>query len=113
LYISAKKTLLFQAARQVWAKTLWMNLNPELLLNGTEKFLREFRCFDEAVKRMAVGQVLHSRLEEFRNSVPLFVKLKNDALRDRHWKDLMDKTGLCQSSSLVDVCIQRLPGDMP
>lgn len=83
-----------------------MNLNPEVLFNGMESFLREFRCFDEAVKQLAVGQLLYSRMEEFRNSVALFVKLKNDALRDRHWQDLMDKTGLCQSPKLVDACLQ-------
>jgi dynein heavy chain len=74
-----------------------VNLNPEVLLDGMGNFMREFRYFNEAVKQLPVGKVLDTRMEEFKNSVPLFVELKNDALRDRHWQELMDKTGLCQS----------------
>jgi hypothetical protein len=90
------KALLFQAACEVWSKTLWVNLNPEVLLDGMENFMREFRCFNEAVKQLPVGQVLGTSMEDFKKSVSLFVELKNDALRDRHWQELMDKTGLCQ-----------------
>jgi dynein heavy chain len=75
-----------------------VNLNPEVLLDGMGNFMREFRCFNEAVRQLPVARVLDTRMEEFMNSVPLFVELKNDALRDRHWKELMDKTGLYQCS---------------
>jgi dynein heavy chain len=97
LYIYYREVLLFQAAREAWSKTLWTNLNSEVLLSGMEHFMSEFRCFDDVVKRLPVGQVVYSRMEEFRNSVPLLVELKNDALRERHWQELMEKTGSCQS----------------
>jgi dynein heavy chain len=87
---------LFQAARDVWSKTLWVNLNPEALLDGMGNFIRQFRCFNDAVKQLPVGQVLDTCMEQFKNSVPLFVELKNEALRHRHWQELMDKTGLHQ-----------------
>lgn len=32
-------------------------------------------------------------MKQFKNTVPLMVNLKNEALRDRHWRILMDKTG--------------------
>jgi hypothetical protein len=97
LHTCSTKALLFQAACDVWSKTLWVNFNPDVLFDGMENFMREFRCFNEAVKQLSVGQVLGTRMEDFKNSVSLFVELKNDALRDRHWQELMDKTGLCQS----------------
>ena len=43
---------------------------------------------------MAVTRQLQSKMNEFKDSIPLFVDLKTDALRDRHWKLLMEKTGI-------------------
>jgi dynein heavy chain len=86
---------MFQAAREVWAKTLWMNLNAEALLDGMESFIGEFRRYKDSVKQLPVGQFLDVHMKQFKNSVPLFVELKNEALRERHWEELMDKTGEC------------------
>jgi dynein heavy chain len=74
-----------------------VNLNAEVMLNGMEKVITEFRCLNTAVKQLAVGQFLDMSMNQFKNSIPLFVELKNVALRDRHWRDLMAKTGLCLS----------------
>lgn len=32
-------------------------------------------------------------MKQFKNTIPLMVSLKNEALRERHWKMLMEKTG--------------------
>lgn len=32
-------------------------------------------------------------MKQFKNTVPLMVSLKNEALRQRHWQQLMEKTG--------------------
>lgn len=37
--------------------------------------------------------MLDLKMKQFRNAVPLMVSLKNDALRERHWNQLMSKTG--------------------
>jgi dynein heavy chain len=60
-----------------------------------ENFIREFRRFNDTVKQLPVGQFLDMHMKQFKSSVPLFVELKNEALRERHWKELMDKTGVC------------------
>lgn len=95
--LGTKGALLFQAAREVWAKTLWINLNAEALLDGMDSFKGEFRRYNDSVKRLPVGQFLDMHMKQFKNSVPLFVELKNEALRERHWEELMDKTGECDS----------------
>ena len=81
----------------MWAKTLWINLNAEALLDGMESFIGEFRRYNDSVKQLPVGQFLDVHMKQFKNSVPLFVELKNEALRERHWEELMDKTGECDS----------------
>lgn len=30
-------------ARELWAKTLWVNLNPQALVDGIEQFFKEYR----------------------------------------------------------------------
>lgn len=81
------------AAREEWSRTLWTNLDPQLLISGMDQFLKEFRMLPREVKAMDIAKSLITDMKDFKNSVPLFVELKNEALRERHWKELMLKTG--------------------
>ncbi|KAL1513082.1 hypothetical protein ABEB36_002553 [Hypothenemus hampei] len=81
-------------ARELWGKTLWANLNPQALLDGIDGFLKEFRRITKEIRSMPVGLTLELKMKHFRNSVPLMVALKNEALRSRHWQQLMEKTGI-------------------
>ena len=74
---------LFQRAREVWAETLWANLNVQLLQDGIEGYLKALRRLSRDVKNMPVAKVLDEKMKEFRDSLPLFVDLKHEALRDR------------------------------
>ena len=85
--------LFFQAAREQWSETLWANLNIQLLQDGIEGYLKQLRKLPKDVRQMAVGRALEEKMKEFRDSLPLFVDLKHEALRERHWKELMAKTG--------------------
>ncbi|XP_028981786.1 dynein heavy chain 10, axonemal [Diachasma alloeum] len=82
-----------KSARDIWSKTLWANLNPQQLIDGMEQYIKEFRRLPKPVRKLSVGQTLEAGMKAFRNSVPLFVELKNEAMRERHWQELMDKTG--------------------
>lgn len=82
-----------RSAREVWAKTLWMNLNPQQLIEGMEHFIRKFRRLPKSIRSMTVGHALETNMKNFKNSVPLFIELKNEAMRDRHWQELMKRTG--------------------
>lgn len=42
---------------------------------------------------MPVGVILEQKMKQFKNTVPLMVNLKNEAMRERHWNRLMDQTG--------------------
>ena len=81
------------AAREQWAETLWSNLNVQVLQDGIEVFLKNLRKMPRDVKSTQTARALESKMKEFRDSLPLFGDLKHDALRERHWKDLMTKTG--------------------
>uniref|UniRef100_A0A336KTI1 CSON011058 protein n=1 Tax=Culicoides sonorensis TaxID=179676 RepID=A0A336KTI1_CULSO len=80
-------------ARETWSKTLWINLNPQALIDGIEDFIKEFKKFPKVVRDLEIAKILDTKMKQFKNTVPLMVSLKNEALRERHWKMLMEKTG--------------------
>ncbi|KAH8382819.1 hypothetical protein KR009_005420 [Drosophila setifemur] len=80
-------------AREGWGKTLWADLDPNLLTEGVESYLKEFRKLTKAVRTLPVGVQLEIHMKQFKGTVPLMVSLKHEALRERHWHQLMEKTG--------------------
>ncbi|KAF4798840.1 Dynein-1-alpha heavy chain, flagellar inner arm I1 complex [Turdus rufiventris] len=82
-----------KAAKEEWSRTLWINLNVKVLLDGTEGFLKVIRKLPRQLRGMPIAVQLEKRLKAFLNSIPLLLDLKNEALRERHWEDLMEKTG--------------------
>lgn len=87
LYVAQK------IARETWGKTMWANLNTQALTDGIDNFLKEFRKFAKAIRQMPIAGVLERIMKQFKNVVPLMASLKHEALRERHWKMLMSKTG--------------------
>lgn len=45
------------------------------------------------MRTLPVGVQLEIHMKQFKGTVPLMVSLKNEALRERHWLQLMEKTG--------------------
>ncbi|XP_058491324.1 dynein axonemal heavy chain 10 [Solea solea] len=80
-------------AKAEWSETLWVDLNLQLLQDGVEGFIKRLRQLPKDVRGLPVAFFLEGRMKEFRESLPLLLDLKNEALRDRHWKVLMEKTG--------------------
>ena len=74
---------MLQAAREQWAETLWANLNIQILQDGIETFIKNLRKMPRDVKQMPVARALDEKMREFKDSLPLFVDLKHEALRDR------------------------------
>ncbi|KAM8866758.1 dynein axonemal heavy chain 10 isoform 2-T2 [Synchiropus picturatus] len=81
-----------QAAKAEWSQCLWVDLDIQLLQEGVEGFVKRLRQLPKDVRSLPVAPFLEGRMKEFRESLPLLLDLKNEALRDRHWKDLMERT---------------------
>ena len=71
-----------------------MNLNPIALVEGIEEYLKRFKALPKEIRVSEVGKNVEEKMKEFKRSVPLFVDLKHEALRPRHWQQLMVKTGV-------------------
>uniref|UniRef100_A0A8C8G323 AAA+ ATPase domain-containing protein n=1 Tax=Oncorhynchus tshawytscha TaxID=74940 RepID=A0A8C8G323_ONCTS len=81
-----------KAAKTEWSQTLWANLNIQLLQEGVESFIKSLRKLPKDVRALPVSFFLEGRMKEFKESLPLLLDLKNEALRDRHWRELMQRT---------------------
>jgi len=81
-----------RAARETWAQTLWSNLNITVLQDGMTDFAARVRKFPKELRERPLCRAVEAALAEFKDSIPLFLDLKNEALRDRHWKQLMEAT---------------------
>nr|XP_015221526.1 PREDICTED: dynein heavy chain 10, axonemal [Lepisosteus oculatus] len=82
-----------KAAKAEWSQTLWVNLNIQLLQEGIEGFIKSLRKLPKDVRSLPVAFFLDAKMKEFKDSIPLLLDLKNEALRERHWKELMERTG--------------------
>ncbi|CAH8588474.1 Dynein heavy chain 10, axonemal [Schistosoma haematobium] len=80
-------------AREEWSQILWRDLNISILQNGVESYLKDLRNLPKSVRTLPIGRVVFEQIRTFRDSLPLFLDLKNEALRERHWNELMRKTG--------------------
>ncbi|CAF1153283.1 unnamed protein product [Adineta ricciae] len=81
-------------ARQVWSETLWRDLDVQLLVDGIENFIKELKKMPREVKGMPLAKLIETGMKEFRESLPLMLDLKNEALRERHWRTLMKETSI-------------------
>jgi len=82
-----------KTARDDWSKTLWSELKPQLLLEGMDNFIKQFKQLSKECRSVPVGLVLNVQMKKFKNSIPLFIELKNDAMKEMHWEKLMEQTG--------------------
>lgn len=81
-------------ARENWGQELWADLNPTNLSDGIEEFILEFRRLLKWIRLLKVGEALNLEMKNFKNSLPLIASLKDDAFTERHWKMLMQHTGI-------------------
>uniref|UniRef100_A0A7S4D2X3 Dynein-1, subspecies f n=1 Tax=Eutreptiella gymnastica TaxID=73025 RepID=A0A7S4D2X3_9EUGL len=76
-----------------WSNALWVDVQPDSMTRGTEQFIQRMKKMDSKYKELEPYNPINDNIRNFYDSLPLFKDLKHEALRDRHWKMLMDVTG--------------------
>ncbi|XP_070411880.1 dynein axonemal heavy chain 10 [Nothobranchius furzeri] len=80
-------------AKARWSETLWVDLDIQMLQDNIEGFIKSLRQLPKDVRALPVAFFLDASMNEFRESLALLQDLKHEALRDRHWEELMERTG--------------------
>ncbi|KAF7256044.1 hypothetical protein EG68_05470 [Paragonimus skrjabini miyazakii] len=83
-----------KSARQDWACILWKDAKLSELVAAMRDFSSRFRQRPRRMRALPAAKMLNTTLKNFLESLLLIQNLKDDAMRDRHWKQLMEKTGI-------------------
>ena len=75
-----------------YSQQLWADLDISRMVSGTDEVARKLRALT-TLKMLPVYEAVEKEIQGFKNSLPLMRDLKNEALRKRHWDQLMAVTG--------------------
>ncbi|CAH8443146.1 unnamed protein product [Heterobilharzia americana] len=102
-----------KTAYRDWACILWKDIEIDELINSTNEFIERLKQQSQRILGLPVALMISNSLKNFQESLVLIQYLKDDAIRDRHWKQLMEKTGISfnmdpQTFTLEDVFAMQL-----
>ena len=86
-----------------YSQQLWADLDITRMVTGTDEVAKKLRALT-SLKMLPVYETVEKEIQGFKNSLPLMRDLKNDALRKRHWDQLMAVTGVHHSCA-VSCCL--------
>ncbi|XP_062336891.1 dynein axonemal heavy chain 11 [Osmerus eperlanus] len=77
-----------------WTKTPWKEINVELMDMELRRFAKEMKTLDKEVRVWGVYMGLESTVKNLLTSLRAVNELQNSAVRERHWQQLMNTTGV-------------------
>ena len=75
-----------------WSHLLWSELEMSTIQRSIQAQIGQMKQMDSTIQTSYVYQKLMTVLLGFKETLPLLTSLKNDSLRERHWKELMKVT---------------------
>ncbi|NXY11890.1 DYH9 protein, partial [Pteruthius melanotis] len=77
-----------------WQTTRWVDINVESMDLECKKFAREIRNLDKEVRAWDAFSGLDSKVRNMLTALKAVAELQNPAIRERHWNQLMQVTGV-------------------
>lgn len=77
-----------------WQTTRWVDINVENMDLECKKFAREIRNLDKEMRAWDAFSGLDSKVKNMLTALKAVAELQNPAIRDRHWNQLMQVTGV-------------------
>ena len=93
----------YKEFQESMSSTLWGDLDIGALQRGAEDMEKAAKRFPKELKEIPTFKTVEARLISFKESLPLVVNLKNDAMKIRHWQKLQEVTGV-----MFDVTLKTL-----
>lgn len=102
---------LYQEQRQFEdgnSATPWGDLDVASLQRGVEILEKKARK-EKQFKEHPTFRAVEGRIFNFKDSIPLIVNLKNEAMKPRHWQKLIEVRDRLDAPSSIERVMQRLP----
>ena len=77
-----------------WRTTSWTEIKTDVMEMGTKGFIKEVKALPQRAKRYDVYSGIERSAKNFLICIPLVADLSSPDMRDRHWQQLMEKTGV-------------------
>ena len=96
-YINIVKTSILD-----WETTPWLEINVEQMEMDCKKFAKDIRSLDKEMRAWDAYGGAENQVKNMLTSLRAVAELQNPAIRDRHWAQLMQATGVrvCVCSQL-------------
>ena len=75
-----------------WNTTLWKDINVEQMEMDCKKFVKDIRLLDKEMRAWDAFAGLDSTVKNMVTSLRAVGELQNQAIRSRHWEQLMQAT---------------------
>jgi dynein heavy chain len=79
-----------------------------VLNKGVDIFTSRLKKMPKELKQLPPYNFVAEKILTFKESIPLFSELKNESLRDRHWKKLMEITGKTFDTNPESFTLEKL-----
>ena len=77
-----------------WKTTSWAEINVEQMEMDCKKFAKDIRMLDKEMRAWDTYNGVESTVKNMLTSLRAVSELQNPAIRDRHWHQLMQATGV-------------------
>ena len=77
-----------------WKTTLWQDINVEQMDLECRRFSKDIRLLDKEMRSWDAYNGAESTVKNMMTSLRAITELQNTAIRDRHWQQLMEATGV-------------------
>lgn len=117
MFIFKTKFFTFSSCIDEWKTTPWKKIDVEAMELELKKYGKEFRAMDKEIKGWDVFIQAEAVIKNMLTSLRAITELQNPAIRDRHWKQLMQATKviIVYPSNYINsiknmLCLIMLPG---
>ena len=84
-----------------WKTTLWQGINVEQMDMDCKKFAKDIRMLDKEMRAWDTYTGVEGTVKNMLTSLRAVAELQNAAIRDRHWHQLMQATGVSCLTSVA------------
>ena len=88
-----------------WKTTPWLEINVEQMDMDCKKFAKDIRTLDKEMRAWDTYTGVESTVKNMLTSLRAVSELQNSAIRDRHWAQLMQATGVSSFTSHINMMI--------